>query len=268
MNRSLLALAAVVLLSVVEATAEASNRPDANSLRLVPFPKRVSLRAERFTVKSGMIIRVSGSPAAKQVAKDIGNDLSVVVGVTCAVSSLPVKSDSQDWMLCISPAKTQLAAIRSAVTAVPSQNESYALSVTSKCAVVRARSEAGLIWGEQALRQLVRANMAGRTLPGLSITDWPSLRYRGFQDDMTRGESSTLQFLKKEVSMGSLLKMNFWTYYMENQYVFTKHPTIGPKGGSMTHEELKALADYAGRYGVDIVGNQQSLGHMEKILEQ
>ena len=67
--------------------------------------------------------------------------------------------------------------------------------------------------------------------------------------------------------MGSLLKMNFWTYYMENQYAFKKHPTIGPKGGSMTPEELKALADYAGSYGVDIVGNQQSFGHMEKILE-
>jgi hypothetical protein len=113
----------------------------------------------------------------------------------------------------------------------------------------------------------VRANVRGGGLPRLAIRDWPALRYRGFQDDMTRGESTTLPMLEREVCTGSLLKMNFWTYYMENQFAFAKHPDIGPPGGCLLPEDLKALSEYAGRYGVEIVGTQQSFGHMEKILE-
>ena len=46
---------------------------------------------------------------------------------------------------------------------------------------------------------------------------------------MTRGPSSTLETLKFEVALGAQLKMNLFTYYMEYQYAFKKHPLIGPE---------------------------------------
>ena len=87
-----------------------------------------------------------------------------------------------------------------------------------------ARGPAGLLHGVQTLVQLIRANRRGRGLPCLTIRDWPSLRWRCFQDDMTRGPSATLDTLRRQVDLGALLKMNLFTYYMEYQFAFAEAP--------------------------------------------
>ena len=83
---------------------------------------------------------------------------------------------------------------------------------------------------------------------------------------MTRGPSSTLAQLKREVWLGAELKLNLFTYYMEYQFAFKKHPIIGPKDGSLLPEELQALVEYAQPLHVEILGNQQSFGHFGTIL--
>jgi len=119
----------------------------------------------------------------------------------------------------------------------------------------------------QTLCQLIRANRRDGGLPCVTIRDWPSIRWRCFQDDLTRGPSSTLDTLKREVALGAGLKMNLFTYYMEYQYAFKKHPLIGPKDGSLTPEDLAALVGYAKPFHVDVMGNQQSFGHFGRILQ-
>ncbi|HIQ21285.1 MAG TPA: hypothetical protein EYH34_08640, partial [Planctomycetes bacterium] len=114
--------------------------------------------------------------------------------------------------------------------------------------------------------QLIRANRHQDHLPALVVRDWPSFRWRCFQDDMTRGPSSTLATLQREVALGALLKMNLFTYYMEYQYAFRKHPDIGPPDGALQPEELVRLVDFARLYHVQILGNQQSFGHFGRIL--
>ena len=60
--------------------------------------------------------------------------------------------------------------------------------------------------------------------------------------------------------------MNLFTYYMEYQFAFQKHPKIGPKDGSLEPQELASLVKFAKPLGVDILGNQQSFGHFGSIL--
>jgi len=67
--------------------------------------------------------------------------------------------------------------------------EDYALEVRPAEIVCAAPGEAGLCYAVQTLRQLVRANRQGGTIPCLSIRDWPSLRWRCMQDDITRGRA-------------------------------------------------------------------------------
>jgi hypothetical protein len=130
-----------------------------------------------------------------------------------------------------------------------------------------ARHPAGVHYGLQTLCQLIRANRRENALPCLEISDWPSLRWRCFQDDMTRGPSSRLETLKFEAALGSYLKLNLMTFYMEYQYAFKKHPKIGPTNGSLTPEELSALVEYAKPLHLDLLGNQQSFGHFAQILK-
>jgi hypothetical protein len=94
-------------------------------------------------------------------------------------------------------------------------SEEYALRVASDVVVISGHGTAGLFYGVQTFCQLIRANRQGADLPCLTIRDWPSIRWRAFQDDLTRGPSSTLDTLKHEVATGAGLKMNLFTYYME-----------------------------------------------------
>ena len=263
---NLLVTAMVWLACVVSACAAepASETSQAKDLRLVPFPKEIELKDGSLAIKPKMVIVVTDTPAAKQAALDLKADLAVLGKYECDVKTSEPGEPAR-WELLFSSGDVRKDALDEAGE-LPEQEESYRLMVRPDSAVVQAGSREGLVWGIQTLRQLVRANMKGNAIPCLTITDWPTLRYRGFQDDLTRAISSTLPTMENEVRVGSLLKYNFWTYYMEDQFAFKKHPDIGPEGGRLKPEELKALVEYARRYNVEIVGNQQSFGHFEKIL--
>ncbi|NQT87542.1 family 20 glycosylhydrolase, partial [bacterium] len=146
-------------------------------------------------------------------------------------------------------------------------DEAYNLVVRPDVIVVQGKGAPGLFYGVQTLCQLIRANQQGKALPCLAIRDWPSLRWRAFQDDITRGPSSTLEELQREVALGAYFKHNLFTYYMESQYAWAKHPLIGPKDGSLKPEELKALVAFGKPLHMDILGNQQSFGHFGHILK-
>jgi len=145
--------------------------------------------------------------------------------------------------------------------------EEYAIEITADTIVVQGKEPAGLFHGVQTLRQLIRANRTGNGLPRVSIRDWPcAMTWRAFQDDLTRGPSSTYEQLAREIALGAFFKFNMFTYYMEDQYQFRKHPEIGPVDGSLTPEEMKALVAHAAAHHIEILGNQQSFAHFYNIL--
>jgi len=206
-----------------------------------------------------MTVTVNKSTMARQVAGDLKQELASLAGVDAALADLPADSP---WRCCLASGQAKPVASMTP----PSQPEGYVLSVTPDRASVASKTERGLVHGMQTLRQLIRANTRDGAIPCLTLSDWPSLQWRGYSDDITRGPSPTLDVIKGELRTTSLLKMNFWTYYMEYQYAFKKHPTIGPKDGSLTPAELTTLVEYGKRHGVAIIGNQQSFGHFARIL--
>ena len=233
---------------------------DAAALRLVPFPKQVELRAGTLALDRKLVLEIAAD-AAGSVGPLIGLELQRA-GLP-ALKIRPVAGRSQLWRLAAEPgAGAPGPDLPDSVSP-----EAYALEVRPEGVVCRARDSAGLFYGGQTLCQLIRANRHGHAIPCLAVRDWPSLRWRCFQDDLTRGPSSTLTTLNRQVELGAALKMNMLTYYMEYQYAFKKHPDIGPKDGSLTPEELAALVAYAAPRHVEILGNQQSFGHFARILQ-
>ena len=89
----------------------------------------------------------------------------------------------------------------------------------------------------QTLKQLIRANATGHAIPACSITDWPMLRYRGWQDDISRGPIPTMDFLKREIRTMSEVKENFFTLYTEHVFKLKKHPEIAPDDGAEIGED-------------------------------
>ena len=143
--------------------------------------------------------------------------------------------------------------------------ETYQLLVSPGKIEIYASTPAGRFNAVQTLRQLMRANSTNDSIPCCKIVDWPALKYRVWQDDISRGPIPTMDFLKREVRTFSELKYNAMTLYTEHVFKLAKHPDIAPDDG-ITAEQIKELSEYAKQYHVELIGNFQSFGHMAHIL--
>ena len=255
-----LAIAAAIFAGVLAGRCAAEDEPpSAAQLRLVPFPKEVALQAGAFALDRPLVLEAPAGEA-EVLAQVIGDELRLA-----RLPAPEMKALDKDalWLRLSAKAGGAAPAFRFRQGATP---EDYALEVRPDAIIAGAPGREGLFYAAQTLCQAIRANRRPGGIPCMTVRDWPSLRWRCFQDDMTRGPSATLRTLKAQASMGAALKMNLFTYYMEYQFAFKKHPKIGPADGSLTPEDLKALVAHSKPLHLDILGNQQSFGHFERIL--
>ena len=257
MNRRILPVLSSVLL--IALGTGSVNAMEVAALRLVPFPKQVELGTGQFRLDRGLVIE---TPEAAETAIRA----FVVDGLSRAgygeVDVRVVPEGEFVIHVRISPESTvPLPDLREGAG-----EEDYALRVTRDGVTIVAPALPGLIHGTATLGQLVRANCQNFGIPCLTIQDWPSLRWRAFQDDITRGPSTRFSELKRDVTRGAMLKLNLFTYYMQHQFAFQKHPLLGPKGGSLTAGELSGLVKHGRPLGIQVLGNQQSFAHMQHTL--
>ncbi len=252
-------LSMLVTLTLLVVGIRVSGADDMARPRLVPFPKQVKLQQGSFALDRQLTLECS-TGAVALLGRIIGDELkrAGLPGLTCQA----VEGKQPFWRL----SAGAKAGLPKGPFRDKSTPEDYLLDVRPDAVVCVSPGQPGLFNGAQTLVQLIRANRRDNAIRCLSISDWPSLRWRCFQDDMTRGPSSKLESLKHQIDLGSLLKMNLMTYYMEHQFHFNKHPVIGPKDGSLEPEDLKAWVAYARSRQMDVLGNQQSFGHFAHIL--
>jgi len=145
--------------------------------------------------------------------------------------------------------------------------EGYVIDINQKSIKIYALTDAGLFYGVQTFKQLVSANSFNNKIEALTIYDKPDIAVRAWQDDISRGPIPTLDFLKKQIVKMSSYKLNYFTLYTEHVFKLKKHPTLAPDDG-ITAEEIAELTEFAKQYHVELIGNFQSFGHMEKILSK
>lgn len=246
-----------VFWGVQQTVGAAPATPD--DLRLVPFPKHVELARGSFQLRDSRAIEVHPS-----VSTSLGTQLQTelrLAGFVIPLAAMEGTSSNTIRIARKTAQPTEKDAVRADAT-----DEDYLLKVTSDSVTVTAPAPTGLVRGVQTLRQLVRANRVGDALPCLTIRDWPALRWRAFQDDLTRGPSTKMESLRSALELATFFKLNLFTYYMEYQFAFEKHPDIGPPDGSLTRGELRALTEFGRPLHIEILGNQQSFGHFTAIL--
>lgn len=146
--------------------------------------------------------------------------------------------------------------------------EGYLLLCDADGIVVSARTDEGLFYGVQTLRQLVYPDGGGCLVRAAAIRDFPAMRYRWQQDDWSRGPIPTLEYAKEQVRTLSEYKINGYSIYAENIYESKLHPAINPYGGTITADEIAELVEYAKNYHVEIIPQQQTFGHLHYVLRQ
>jgi hypothetical protein len=153
--------------------------------------------------------------------------------------------------------------------------QGYVILVTDSGVLVAARTAQGLFYGVQTLRQLLQQDGRGATLavPALVIRDWPSMEWRGVQDDISRGPILSLDYLKIQIRTLAEYKINLLGFNMENVFDFETQSLVSPKdaapkeAAALTPAEIKELVDYAGKYYVTLLPEQQAFGHIHQFLK-
>ena len=178
------------------ATTASRNKTD-GELCLIPFPREVLRGKGRFVFGDEVCIAASDKRgpedkfAATLLQEEIYEALQLRPRIVPSGGRRPIRIGR------IGRDKTVDAALAKAgiVPAPQLGEEGYILRVTPEDILIAANNRAGAFYGVQTLRQLIRSNRKGNSIPCLTITDWPALALRGWMDDISRGPIPTMDFL-------------------------------------------------------------------------
>ena len=236
-------------------------------ISVIPQPRQVSTNTERFTVDRSTRVALADPRSTEDqfAARDFIDDLKQTAEITIRTGGRGRRS--------ILIGKLSLPVIQSALqsagVSVPANlhEEGYVLVSGSRGVVVGGSTSAGVFYGLQTLKQLVRGGSEGAHVPGVHIVDWPAMRWRGVSDDISRGPVPTVDYIKRQIRTMAAFKLNLHSFYMEHAFSSSEHPLIGPAGGSLTPDEIRDIIKFAQSYHVEIVPEQQTFGHLHKALK-
>jgi hexosaminidase len=243
----------------------------ADDLKLIPQPKEVRLQQGGFRVRPTTRILVEFGHqaedriAAETLAEEIHDQSGLQVSITGSKDKArPVRS-------AIVLARLQDRSVRDfleskGLKADVIGDQGYLLFSDKSHLIVAANTGQGLFYGVQTLRQLLREDDGKLVCPAVAIRDWPSLEWRGVQDDISRGPIPTEDFMKLQIRTLAAYKVNLFALYMEHVFDFASQPLVAPKEAALTPQEVKALVDYAKNLYVTILPEQQTFGHLHHML--
>lgn len=147
------------------------------------------------------------------------------------------------------------------------EREEYELNITETGIEIISSCDVGAYRAATSLLQLIKRQ--GNTLQAVKIKDKPQFERRGYMLDISRGRMPTMQTIKELVDFLSSLKYNEFQLYMEGDcFKYSAYSKYTCDVDCLTAEDIKELDAYCKERFMDLVPNQNSLGHLEKWLNR
>jgi hexosaminidase len=145
--------------------------------------------------------------------------------------------------------------------------EGYRLTISASGIDIEYGGNPGLYYGVSTLGQ-IHKQLNGR-LPALEITDWPDLPVRGVMLDISRDKIPTMETLYDAVDMLAMLRYNHLQLYVEGfSFGYPSFRDLWEETETpVTGDEMQQLEQYAAERMIELVPNQNMLGHMASWLE-
>ena len=148
------------------------------------------------------------------------------------------------------------------VTGAPLPPQGYRLTVREDGTTdIEAADAAGRFYAEQTLRQL------GASPDPVVIEDWPDIAVRGVMLDVSRDKVPTMETLFGLVDRLASLKINQLQLYIEHTFAYAGHEEVWASASPFTPDEIRELDAHCRERHVELVANQNCLGHMERWLK-
>ncbi|SHG20966.1 Fn3 associated [Salegentibacter echinorum] len=237
----------------------------AQDIAVIPKPQEVLFLEAEFNLDKTQGLWINSSEHNDFALKQLKEELNDQMGVASKLVRSPKKADIILYTLEDKPKSKIKKLLPDTEKLQQIGAQGYWLKIEEDQIKLIANTEKGLFYGVQTLKQLIKS-VKNKSLPALEITDWPALEYRGWMDDISRGPIPTLEFTKDAIRKLSEYKLNFLNLYTEHTLRNEKFADIAPLD-SFTPEEINELEEFAAKYHVVLIGNQQAFGHMEEILK-
>jgi hexosaminidase len=255
------------------------------ALKLLPTPKEVRITDGKMVIKASATILIS-NPEDRTAAETLQEEIRERTGMKLAIEAATAAPKTAGH---ISLGRLTDRGLRAYLESqgvkvgddpgtrdfsqTDFDQQGYVIRATESGVLVAGRTGQGLFYGVQTLRQLLRGEGSGGktlTIPALEIRDWPSMEWRGVSDDVSRGPIPTVDYLKMQIRTLAEYKINLVGFNMEHVFDFKTQPLVSPKDGpeaALTPAEIRELVDYAGKYYVTLLPEQQAFGHLHQFLK-
>jgi hexosaminidase len=147
---------------------------------------------------------------------------------------------------------------------IPGQG--YSINISSEGVRIGYVDDEGLFYALVTLSQI--SAQTGDELPGMSITDWPDLNVRGAMLDISRDKVPSMETLYGIVDFLAMMKYNHLQLYVEGfSFAYPSFRELWEATETpVTGEEVRQLDQYCADRFIELVPNQNSLGHMNAWL--
>ncbi|MBW4438649.1 MAG: family 20 glycosylhydrolase [Pleurocapsa minor GSE-CHR-MK-17-07R] len=142
--------------------------------------------------------------------------------------------------------------------------EGYRMDIGPEGILITGAGAAGVFYGLCTLRQMLSSDP---TLPGLTIQDAPDFPHRGYMLDISRDRVPTRATLLLLIDELASLKYNQLQLYIEHTFAYPGHEVVWRHADPLTPEDLLVLDAYCRQRHIELVPNQNSLGHVERWLK-
>ncbi len=263
----ILRLGILFLVSLLAGSSDAQETAPSPKVQIIPQPRQWTITQDKFRFGSGASIALADPHSEDDLfaARDFIDDVKQTAGVVLKIG----KGRARQVIVIgnVDLPLVQTALKRAGIESPADLDaEGYVLSVAAQEIVIGGKTSAGVFYGLQTLKQLVRGDSNEAFIQGIKITDWPAMRWRGVSDDISRGPVPTVDYIKRQLRTFAAFKLNMHSFYMEHTFASGANPLIGPTGGSLTPDEIRELVAYARHYHIEIVPEQQTFGHLHKAL--
>jgi hypothetical protein len=231
---------------------------------LIPLPRQVNV-ASPVVIHSATVTVPGGDTEDLFAAQNLGEALQadgIAVAPTAGTVDLVVTLLRQD-----TPAAQQLLQ-QEKLTFDPAMDaEGYVLISHPGSVTVIGKTSAGIFYGVQTLKQLVERKDGVATLWTGTVRDWPAMKYRGIDDDLSRGPFPTLAFMEHQLQVFAAFKVNVYSPYFEHTLQYASEPLAAQPGGALTRAEAQQLVAFAGRLHILVIPEQEAFGHLHHVLQ-
>lgn len=238
----------VVVLPALLGECAATDAPPAASLALIPPPQEIRL-AEKGTFTVDAQTRLSGPKEFTAIVREVLSERAGLSGLMEGSGGIAVgqPGDPADGLW--------------------KNKQAYLLTVRPEGISIEAADRAGVFYAAQTLVQLIGS---GPSVPALTVRDWPAIptRLAMIATDQGGFQVIDVEYWKRVIRELAALKLNaVMPYFDGGTYTYRKYPFLGTKGDDgFTLEKAKLLSDYAARHFVELIPQQNSIGHLGGVL--